>query len=216
MTRFPLFAFIFMIMTTLAACTSTPQRKESACAGIDWWEMGRTDGVAGLELEKGLSEHRHQCAGSAHPIALDLYENGRDAGLVDYCSPQQGLAAGHSGSTYGNVCPTYLEEAFLFQYKIGKRLFDLETEDHELESRIENLMALLAKSNSGTALRAQIDDLRQQRANLDLEIARLEATSLGTPYPNALDPLLETAPSRLPSSTTSSSEKAEPATKSQL
>ncbi len=201
MSRLSAVTLILVAVASLAACTSAPKAKETRCAGVDWWEMGRTDGVAGIALQKGLAEHKLQCEASSHPVDLELYENGRDAGLIDYCSPQQGLAVGHAGSNYEGVCPSYLEVAFLAQYKVGQRLHELETEDHELESRIENLVSLLSKSNSGTALRAQIEDLRSRRANLDVEMARLEATSTGAPLPDAVDPILTQAnPVRLPAS----------------
>lgn len=198
---------LIAIFAGLSGCTSTPQRKETRCAGIDWWEMGRTDGVAGVEFQKGLAEHAAQCSGTTHPVDLTLYENGRDAGLVDYCSPQQGLAVGHSGSRYEHVCPSYLETSFLEQYRVGQRLFDLENEDHELEARIENLVQLLAKSQSGTALRAKIEELRARRAALDLEIARLENPTLDQlpPLPIVLDPSLKTSPERVPAAVKSSS-----------
>ncbi|RYZ68358.1 MAG: DUF2799 domain-containing protein, partial [Proteobacteria bacterium] len=160
----------------LSACSTTPARKETRCSGVDWWEMGRTDGVSGLTLEKGLKDHSAQCKDSGFPVATDLYENGRDAGLIDYCAPQQGLAAGHAGAKYEGVCPAYLETPFLAQYKIGQRLYELEVEDNELESRIDNLVDLLAKSKSGSALKAQIEELRQRRQALDLEMTKLDNT----------------------------------------
>jgi Protein of unknown function (DUF2799) len=165
------------VLALLSACTSAPKREDSRCAGIDWWEMGRTDGVAGLTLEKGLAEHAPTCQDSQFPVAKDLYENGRDAGLIDYCAPQQGLAAGHAGATYEGVCPAYLEAEFLAQYKVGQRLHALESEDNELESRIENLLSLLSKTQTGSALRSQIEELKTRRANLDVEISKLESSA---------------------------------------
>jgi hypothetical protein len=116
---------------TLTACTHAPVREDQSCTGVDWWEAGRTDGVAGLPLAQSLKESNARCDASKHPVDLEAFENGHDAGLVDYCTPAQGLALGRSGLAYENACPAYLEGPFLQQYRIGEKLRASETQPAE-------------------------------------------------------------------------------------
>lgn len=147
-----------------------------ACAGIDWWEVGRTDGVSGHAVYK-LDDHKRRCNTGENPVDIDLYLNGRDAGLIDYCTPQQGFSAGHSGQLYENVCPLNLEPAFKRAYDTGARLAALESQDIDLEARIANLSRLLSQSQAGSAVRTQLEQLRGRRAELISEISKIENTS---------------------------------------
>ncbi|MES2962641.1 MAG: DUF2799 domain-containing protein [Bdellovibrionota bacterium] len=161
----------------LASCSHQSKTAVAdACAGIDWWETGRTDGVSGHSTFR-LDDHKRRCNSGESPVDVDLYLNGRDAGLIDFCTPQQGFSAGRSGANYENVCPLHLEETFLRSYDAGVRLSKLENQDTELESRIANLSRLLSNQQAGPAVRAQVDQLRGRRAELISEISKLEKDS---------------------------------------
>ena len=100
----------------------------ATCGGVDWWEVGRTEGLSGTPLAKSLRESQSRCAASSSPVDIELYTNGHEAGLVEYCAPAQGLAAGRSGLPYENACPAHLEREFLKQYKAGRKLHSMELE----------------------------------------------------------------------------------------
>lgn len=125
-----LLRFVSVLLAGLGAAVAmgcaheTVHVVESPCAGIDWWEVGRTDGVSGEPLEKSLRESQVRCPN----VDVDLFKNGHEAGLVEYCSPAQGLAAGRSGLAYENSCPPHLERAFLEKYQEGRRIQRMELE----------------------------------------------------------------------------------------
>ena len=169
-----------MLLTT--ACTHTSVRAPSgdSCAKVDWWEAGRTEGVAGMPLTKAIQDSGARCVGSTHPLELELFQNGHEAGLVDYCTPSQGLVSGRSGLNYDSACPSYLEGDFKRQFEVGKKIHDLELEQADLSARIEKLGRLLARSSSGTALKAQIEELKTKRASLDVEVILLEQVSVSS------------------------------------
>lgn len=170
------FSFLLPLLL-LAACTHAPTRESvtDVCAGVDWWEAGRAAGSTGAVRANAEKEAGQRCAGTAHPLAKDLFENGFEAGLVEYCTPSQGLATGRSGLNYNKSCPAYLEPEFVKQFEIGSRIHSLEIEHSDLSQRIETLELLLKKSTTGTALKAQIDELETKRLALDVELGRLEA-----------------------------------------
>lgn len=167
---------LFAFLSALSGCTTQIVRVEPTCVGIDWWEVGRTDGVAGLPATK-VNEYRSKCDVTANPVNIDLYNNGREAGLVDYCTHAQGFAAGRTAQSYEKVCPENLEKSFLDGFKTGSRVRTLESENDELRSRIENLTRLLSGGISGSAVKAQIDQLKDRRAKIETEITVMESNS---------------------------------------
>jgi hypothetical protein len=166
---------ILMALTLVSAgCTHLQLTKpEPTCNTVDWWEAGRTDGVAGLPVDRLKS---YDCP--ANPSQVDLYTNGREAGLVDYCSPAQALANGRAGNPYLHVCPENLEPAFLTNYKTGQRIRQLEVENSDLQARIENLVHLMSESKRANNLKNQVETLRTRRAQNSGEIVDLESNSI--------------------------------------
>ena len=176
---------ILLFSALISSCSHIRPKTDLTCNGIDWWEAGRTDGVIGLPLSK-LQEYKNRCenaeptSGGATTVAKwstyeDLYKNGREAGLVDYCTPQQGVSAGRAGLAYDNVCPENLEHAFISAYAMGARIRALENQDIDLEMRIDGLVRLLDSNQAGSAVRAQLDQLRDRRAQISDEISKLES-----------------------------------------
>ncbi len=166
-------------MLLASGCTSLPVRLPSqeaeapTCKNIDWFEVGRTDGSVGAKLAKSR-EYSDRCQLSPSPFDGELYANGRNAGLVEYCTATIGFESGRNGSTYEGVCPDHLERAFLENYEVGQRVRQLESENSDLQSRIDDLVRLLAPNQPGSSVRAQIDQLRARRVQNETEIDSLE------------------------------------------
>ena len=167
-------------IVTIMACTAcTSLRKEekplaAACSRIDWFEMGRNDGSLGHLPETRLQEHRNNCAGGVEPNE-ELYLGGWNAGLVTYCTSTMGFETGKSGMPYYKVCPSHLEGEFLSYYELGTRIRSLETENSDLESRIDSLVRLLAPGQAGPSVRSQLDMLKARRAQNESQLDDLEA-----------------------------------------
>ena len=86
-------------MTLLGACTTL---SEEECIYADWRVIGFEDGVRGFGLDR-LVGHRQACAGvGVIPDPLS-YEQGRNAGLLRYCTLSSGLRVGKSGGSYSHV-----------------------------------------------------------------------------------------------------------------
>ncbi len=114
--------FLAFTLLILTGCSHMIAKPESVCRRFDSWEAGRTEGVAGLPLAEALKEQ--QCS----DIDLDAFTNGHNAGLIDFCTPAQGLALGRNGQPYFNTCPSFLEGAFLQNYEAGLRLRTMESQ----------------------------------------------------------------------------------------
>jgi hypothetical protein len=134
-TGYP-FLVILALFIGLSGCASKPER--ASCDQRDWFEIGRTDGARGTTNDQ-LNRHRDDCGPKGRSDWDTMYANGRNAGLVEYCSPENAVQLGKSGIAYMFVCPPTTEAEFLAGYRKGQRLRELELETRQLESRIESL-----------------------------------------------------------------------------
>jgi hypothetical protein len=100
----------------------------SSCNSIDWYEVGRRDGSLG-HLANLVQDYQDQCKGAQTPPAVDVYLNGREAGLTEYCTSQNGFEIGRMGREYRHVCPENLEAKFLNGYRRGLKLHSLESQN---------------------------------------------------------------------------------------
>lgn len=163
------------------ACSSLPvavpvlskKPTQPSCANIDWFEVGRADGAMGSSLAKS-ADYNVRCDSTAYPFSQELYLNGRNAGIVEFCTNTAGFEAGRNGSSYEGVCPDFLEKGFLESYRIGLKVRELESDNIDLQERIDGLVRLLAPNQPGSSVRAKIDELRQLRVQNENEIDSLE------------------------------------------
>lgn len=173
-------AFGFALLLT--GCTTAPvagrtRVEMNLCAGIDWWELGRSDGVLGYPATR-IQKHELRCGTGIRTTELESYMNGRDAGLIDYCSAPTGFAAGKNGAPYLHVCPEHLEKEFFANYESGKRVRQLERETADLETRIDSLVRqVLATQSASHPLAPQIEKLKERRSEIDREIDQIESSS---------------------------------------
>jgi len=163
-------------MVVLASCTTNPRLTDSIqsiCANFDWYEIGRADGTYGSSADK-LNERQKQCDGTTNPVNPEMYLNGRDEGLITYCTPYGGIQAGRSGQIYEKVCPENTEAAFLRNYSLGEKIHQLEEQNGELEARIANLNALMSPLHSRSSVTGQIEILKGRRFENFTAISTLE------------------------------------------
>ena len=105
------------------------------CMVADWQAVGYEDGVRGFTGDR-IGNHRKACA--KHGVAPDLaaYRAGREAGLREFCEPENGYNLGVRGGTYTGVCPADLDVDFFAAYTDGKRLHDLRSSVSQVENQI--------------------------------------------------------------------------------
>lgn len=121
---------------TLAAVSGCATMDESECLTSDWRTIGYEDGVAGYSGER-IGQHRKACA--KHGVAPDLtaYQDGRNAGLREYCQPANGFRVGARGAGYSGICPAELDGAFVSAYESGRHLYTLQTRASNASSQLE-------------------------------------------------------------------------------
>lgn len=111
--------------------------KKYVCSSLDWFEIGRSDGVQGLN-SLGWEKREQECSGfndSHH----ESYVNGWYAGVNDFCSYSHGFAYGKSGHKYNNVCPAGKEPAFLEAYQKGMKVYRYEADNKQITQELQSI-----------------------------------------------------------------------------
>jgi hypothetical protein len=169
-------SFLCIVIVGLQGCASLSQDE---CLTADWHTIGYEDGLNGRQPVR-IADHRKSCA--KHGVAPDLarYEQGRQAGLKQYCVPQKGFNLGVSGQRYNGVCPADAEPGFLQAYSEGKQIYEVKTQIRRLDEILrvnESELASLKESmrEKQTELVMQGTTPRR-RAILLLELKELHDT----------------------------------------
>ena len=124
----------------LAACATLTERE---CAAGDWYSVGLEDGAKG-RLTSFFDRHVKACA--KHGLTADKSEwlDGRERGLLSYCTPQNAYRVGRLGSRINPVCPPLAEVAMVAPHVHGLRYYDLTQEILALEAEIDEIDEQLA------------------------------------------------------------------------
>jgi hypothetical protein len=166
---------------TLVGCASL---SESECRSGDWQTVGYRDGQNGRPLSR-LDEHHKACAQFGVGINDELYREGRERGLLFYCTPTNGLAVGRRGEFYAGVCPTRLEGNFLSYYSVGRDIYDARQRVEHLEDEQRQLIARRNKvgdKEDARHLDERIYHLRMEREIAWEELQRREAWASSIRY----------------------------------
>jgi len=132
------FASILAVLV-LGGCSSLSEKE---CQTADWESIGYIDGTRGYNSGR-IADHTEACAKVNIKPDPKLYEEGRNRGLEEYCTPRNGLRVGEQGGSYNGVCPVMLEDAFRRGYEAGRDMHDIKDHMSRLQSSIQDVQARL-------------------------------------------------------------------------
>ncbi len=161
---------IALAFCVLAGCATM---SEEDCANADWEFLGEQDGAAGETYQK-FDSRVERCAKFGYQADERAYSRGRDRGIERYCTPDNGYEIGRSGGAYRGACPADLEEDFLAEYNIGRRLNELSNARQASLDAYNNALSSLDSIKSN--LRDARDRLRngeltdEERAQIERDI----------------------------------------------
>jgi hypothetical protein len=164
---------LFLILS-LSACASL---SKDECLQADWYEIGHSDGMEGLKSSR-LSEHNKACI-EYHVIPDKIrYSQGRQDGLLRYCTPENGLQEGLDGHSYQKVCPYEIESAFLKNYRKGKAIYELEQEIERHQSRLSTVQTYIKNNNDNKQdkdkKKLTYKEIREYEKEIAILITRIE------------------------------------------
>ncbi|MEL6212080.1 MAG: DUF2799 domain-containing protein [Pseudomonadota bacterium] len=183
--------FVALALGLLAGCATG--MSEDECVAADWGALGEADGLAGAAAGR-FSERAENC--SKFKIGADAaaYDAGRRRGLARYCTPASGFEQGRKGQPYYDVCPAGLADAFLVEYEIGTRLYqltrdydgaveryrqatdDLEDARYDLQRKRDRYRENTLSDEERASLQDDIRDLRRTVEAIENDLPLLEAS----------------------------------------
>lgn len=164
----------FVLIGLISACASKPEK--ATCERRDWYETGRRDGSQGATLDR-MANYKKECGGQFAAFSETMYTNGRNAGLVEYCSPENSYELGRMGIAYLYVCPSTMEPEFLSGYRRGQDARKLEVENQKLDAEIDALLAKLNAEQSQYSRReiaSELEQLRKTRAKNEKDLNKTD------------------------------------------
>jgi len=163
----------FVLIGLISACAG--KQEKASCGQRDWYETGRRDGSQGATLDR-LTNYKKECGDEFASFSETMYTNGRNAGLVEYCAPDNSYELGRMGISYLYVCPSTMESAFLVGYRRGQGARKIEIENQKLDVEIDSLLTKLNREESNYARReiaSELEQLRKTRAKNDKDLGKV-------------------------------------------
>lgn len=154
-------AWVGLSLALLSGCATIPAEE---CAGMDWYALGLTDGRSGFAAGR-IEKHREACAGVKVAPDTRAWEEGRRAGLDDYCVLGNALDQGLQRHAYEGVCA---DPDFALLYRAARELGDaryaIEDIDNQMAWRENELSTNKKLSDKRRAeLRSELRDLERKR-----------------------------------------------------
>ncbi|PVV11081.1 MAG: hypothetical protein B6D77_07450 [gamma proteobacterium symbiont of Ctena orbiculata] len=181
----------FFVAATIFALSGCASMGKDECMVADWQAIGYEDGAKGHALSH-LSNHRKACSEYGITPDMNRYEQGRLAGLEEYCIPSKGYALGKSGKKLNRVCKAPLAREFEQAWSDGLKVHKAQSQLRNSERKLKQQQNILDDLNSQIedaeaeligdgisrkkrkALLAEIKDLNAELADTEYELSVLE------------------------------------------
>ncbi len=137
---------------------------EEECFSTDWYERGVADGRAGYPPGR-IDSYREACAEVQVQPDIALWQQGREAGLEEYCQLYLAIERGLERSSYSRVCadPDF-DRLYLTAKALGEARYQIESIDAAISSREQELYYNKKLSDEQRQrLVIEIRDLERQR-----------------------------------------------------
>ncbi len=123
------FGLVVLGSLFLSACASHLNQQQ--CASMNWYQVGYNDGVAG-QYQQDLHTAIQDCAKFGMTVDATRYQQGWQAGVKQFCQPEQAEQLGTRGQTYNPVCPANLSAAFDQAWRHGLRRYCIPSSGYNL------------------------------------------------------------------------------------
>jgi hypothetical protein len=163
-------ALVVIVLLALGGCASLSEKE---CRTADWESVGYIDGTRGYGIGR-IADHSEACAKISITPDHKLYEEGRNRGLEEFCTPRNGMRIGEQGSSYGGVCPLDLEPGFLRGYDIGRDLHYLKERMDRVQSEVQQIQRRLRQKDPPLS-DYERDQLIYRLRDLEREYGRSES-----------------------------------------
>ena len=136
---------LLVAAVVLSACATLSKEE---CLAADWYTIGVEDGSNGRDMSR-IGAHRKACAEVGVQPDIGQYTQGREQGLLSFCTYERGYSEGKRGYSYKGACPSQLEPVFMQGYLAGERIYKVNQEIRRLESELATVRAYKAEVRAG-------------------------------------------------------------------
>ena len=153
-----------VLTATLSSCATLSLEE---CQIANWYDIGYRDGVSGKDWST-LASHSKACA-KAHIVPdQGAWEEGRKAGLKQYCTTSNAYRAGLAGRTFAtSQCPASQYQVLNDANTMGKAIQILEKKKTTLQKEVKELRTEYEKLRNGENLKyATEKEARKRLADL--------------------------------------------------
>lgn len=158
------YLFGTLLIISFSGCTTM---SESECATADWHDIGIKDGRNGTPASY-MEKRRQDCTKDGFSLDQKQYMAGRNTGILQYCTSENGRSEGLLGRPYLNSCPANLEHDFLINYEAGKLVYSAKRNVDDLNRQSEHVQHKLDKEKEDV----KRQDLRKELQALDHQLNR--------------------------------------------
>jgi hypothetical protein len=181
--------FVSLVMLLALQGCATMDREQ--CQVADWRLVGYQDGVLGKPAS-AIGDYSRDCAEHAVVPDLDAWRAGRDEGLLQYCTQDNGFRLGQAGRGYNSVCPSPADTAFRDGYELGhaiylarsqvssthskiyKRRYEVDALEEDKRDKLSTLIQKGLRSEQRVLLLYEIHEIDAEIDQVELEISDLE------------------------------------------
>lgn len=137
-----LYTSLLLLGTGLTGCATMSVEE---CKVADWQSVGYRDGKAGRDQDY-LLNHAKACGKASITPNKIAWEQGRQQGLQQYCTPANAFELGRSGSRINLVCPSAVMSNLQTSNQKGLKLYqlrqDIDSDTREREKLVERYQKL--------------------------------------------------------------------------
>jgi hypothetical protein len=161
---------ILTMVILAAALIGCSTLSKNECLQANWYELGWRDGNLGKPRSL-FQGHADACV--KHNVRAEKaeYFRGRDDGLKNFCTYDNGFSQGRYGKSYNYVCPPDLEAPFLAGFSSGRKVYNYNRKVVALEKRLKKIDDEIQEKEK---LLFSSEVNKKQRAILRSEIRQLD------------------------------------------
>lgn len=145
---------LLLLSFVYTSCTTPLVVKQPSCTQLNWFELGRQDGMQGQPSNNWFLQAK-QCE-KMGPSEVQNYMDGWNHGLAMFCTEEHGFITARSGAPYKKTCPEKYEEAFLKGYQEGFSVHMIEKETAQIISQVESMEEKLKDDETDAANKEQL------------------------------------------------------------
>lgn len=154
---------------------------ENECQAGLWYERGIEDGARGRS-QATVYQIAQKCHEYGVRTDTEAWLRGHEAGIEQFCTPENGFVVGRRGHNYEGVCTGPTADLFLANYERGLAVYQAEQQYAALErqyyeaereiARIEHALEETESKDEAKSLRSQRRSLLREMRHLEVEMMR--------------------------------------------